>query len=150
MSSILRSPCREAHLLATTDDVYTLGSGKVAEEVAVVGLELSLLRTHENIMVLESQGLRLAIELHALGHALGRNIIVAPVEHHHRIDEESQHKVDKYTTYHDEQSLPGRFAAKLIGLLGLFHLFGIEALVYHARNLTISAQRQPSQTISGV
>ena len=72
------------------------------------------------------------------------------MEQYHGIDEECQYEVNQYATYHDEQALPGRFAAKLVWLFRLFHLFGIETLINHTRNLAISSERQPSQTISSI
>ncbi len=36
------------------------------------------------------------------------------------------------------------------GCIGCSELLGIETLVYHTRNLAISTQWQPSQTVSGI
>ena len=116
-----------------------MGSRERTEHIAIVGLERSLLGTYQDVMILEAQGLGLAVERHALLHVLGSHVVVAPVEENHRIDEERQHEVDQHTTYHDEQSLPGWLGAELPGLLGLFHLLGIETLVDHTRNLAVTA-----------
>ena len=101
-------------------------------------------------MILESKCLSLGIELHTLGHVLGSNIIITPVEEDHRIDEERQHEVDQHTSHHDEQTLPSWLTAELVWLFWLFHLLGIETLVDHTRNLAISSEWQPSQTVSGI
>ena len=62
------------------------------------------------------------------------------MEKNHGIDKERQQKVDQHTTYHDQHSLPGRFASELVWLHRLLELLGIETLIYHTRNLAISAQ----------
>ena len=72
------------------------------------------------------------------------------MEHHHGIDEKSQDEIDQHTTYHDEETLPGRFATELIRLFRLLHLFGIETLVDHTRNLTIATQWQPAHSVSSI
>ena len=59
-------------------------------------------------------------------------------------------KVDQYTTYHNQEALPCRFSSELPRLCWLLHLFGIKALVDHARYLAIAAQRQPAHTILGI
>ena len=101
-------------------------------------------------MVLKSIRLGLLIETHSVGHILDQNVRFAPIKQHHGIDKKSQEKVDGYATNHDEQALPCGFRAKLPRFGWLFHLFGIETLVYHTRYLTIAAQRKPSHSIGSV
>ena len=101
-------------------------------------------------MVLEAQLLCLGIELHTVGHILGSYILITPMEQDHGVDEKSQDKVDQYTTYHNQETLPSWFAAELIRLFRLLHLLGIETLVYHTRDFAISTQWQPSDTISRI
>lgn len=59
----------------------------------------------------------------------------------------SASEVEQHTAHHDQKALPSRFGTKLPRLFGLFHLFGIHRLVYHAGNLDVTAQRQPSYGI---
>ena len=126
------------------------GVREIAIHITVKGLERTKLCSHENIMILETQCLCLGIELHSLSHVLGSYIVFAPMEKNHGIDEESQYEIDQHTANHNQQALPCRLAAEFERLLRLFHLFSIETLVYHTRNLTISSERQPSQTVSGI
>ena len=69
------------------------------------------------------------------------------MEEDHRIDEQRQEEIHQHTADHDQQTLPGRFGTELPRLFGLFHLFGIEALVDHTGNLTIAAEGQPTHAI---
>ena len=140
----------QAHRPAATDDIHTGGCREIAIHIAIIGLELALVGTNQDIVILEAQSLGLCIELHSLGHVLGSHIVITPMEKNHGIDEERQQKVDQHTTYHDQHSLPGRFASELVWLHRLLELLGIETLIYHTRNLAVSTQWQPSQTISGI
>ena len=62
-------------------------------------------------------------------------------------DEKCQQEVHQHSAYHDQQTLPRRFGAEFPRLRGLLHLFGIHRLIYHSRNLTVTAQRQPPHTV---
>ena len=90
-------------------------------------------------MILETNLLGFGIELESHCHILDGHILITPVEKHHGVDEERQEEVHEYTTNHDQQSLPRRFATELPGLYGLFHLFYIETLIDHSCNLTITS-----------
>ena len=69
------------------------------------------------------------------------------MEQHHRIDKQGQEEVNDNAAQHNEQPLPCRFNPKLPRLGGFGHLFCVERLVYHSRNLAISAQRQPAHAV---
>ena len=60
----------QTHRLAITDDIHTRGGRNIAIHIAIEGLKLALLCTHQDIMILESKRLGLGIELHTLGHVL--------------------------------------------------------------------------------
>ena len=83
-------------------------------------------------------------------HILGADILVAPSEEYHGIDEQGQQEVDQHTANHDEQTLPGRFGSELPRLGRLLHLLGVEALVNHAAYLAIAAKGQPSYAILSI
>ena len=138
------------HRFALTDDIDLLSLREITIQIAIKGLELTQIGAYQDILILEAQCLCLGIELHTITHIAGSHIIVAPMEQNHGIDEESQHEVNQHATYHDEQALPCRFAAKLVWLFRLFHLFGIKTFIYHTRNLAISSEWQPSQTIGSI
>ena len=137
----------QTHLLAVADKVYAMGLGEVAVQVGRELLELALVCADEDITVLEAILLGLGIELHTVAHVLHGDIGVAPMEENHRIDEQGQQEVDEHTADHDQQALPGRLRTELPGLLGLFHLLGVETLVNHTGNLTVAAQRKPAHTV---
>ena len=127
-----------------------LGIGNVAIYVYVEALECLAVVAGEDVVVAETDGLGIVVELEAHGHVLCGEIAVAPGEHHHTIDEEGEQEIHQYAANHDEQALPGGLGAEFPGLLGLSHLFFVETLVDHARNLAVAAQGQPSCTILGV
>ena len=140
----------DAHELSIADDVHPLGGGQVTINVGVEVLERTLVGTQQDVMVVESIRLGLLVETHSVSHVLDQDVRLPPIKQHHGIDKKSQEKVDGNTANHDEQALPCGFGAKLPRFGRLFHLFGIETLVYHARNLTVAAQRKPSHTIGSV
>ena len=98
-------------------------------------------------MVLETDSLSLLVVFHTHRHVVHGDITVAPVEQHHGVDEQGQQEIHQHTTDHDQQSLPCGLCAELPWLLGLFHLLGVETLIDHSGNLTVTTQRQPSHTI---
>ena len=139
----------DAHGLAITDNVGTGGLTQGTVHIGTEILELTVLGTYQNITILKTILLGLGVELHTQGHVLGGDVGVAPVEQNHRVDKEGQQEVDQHTANHHQQALPGRFAAELPRLCGLFHLFGIKTLINHTGNLTVTTQWQPTHTILG-
>ena len=101
-------------------------------------------------MVSQSIAFCLVVEHHSLRHILGLNVGFAPNEHDHRVDEEGKKEVHGDATNHHQQALPRGFGAKLPRLGRLGHLFGVETLVNHARNLAVTTQRKPAHAILGI
>ena len=85
-----------------------------------------------------------------MGHILHRNVTIAPCEENHGVDEECEQEIEQYAANHHEKPLPSGLSAELPRLCGLFHLLRVEALVYHARYLAVSAEWQPAHTIGCV
>ena len=98
-------------------------------------------------MVAEAIALSFLIELHAERHVLRGDIVLAPVEHDHAIDKESQQKIDGDTGHHDDEPLPGGLRAELPGLRVALELFGVHALVHHTRYLAVAAEGQPADAV---
>ena len=124
--------------------------GNVAIEVCREVLKGLGIGADEDVSVTETVGLGLLIELHTQCHILDRDVGVAPPEEDLRIDEQGEEEIDQYATNHDEQSLPAGLGTELVILDGLFHLFGIETLVNHARYLAIAAEGNPADAVLGV
>ena len=141
---------RHAGGLSVADDIDKPCLGNAAEEVGVEVLERSSVCSDEDVAVLEAHAFGLLVELHAHLHVLHAHIVLAPSEHNHGVDEQRQQEIDQHAACHDEQTLPRRLRAKLPWLLGLLHLFGVHALVYHAGNLAIAAEGQPAKAVGRV
>ena len=62
----------------------------------------------------------------------------------------SEQEVEEHSGYHDQQALPGRFAAEFPFLRRLLHLLGVHRLVDHAGDLAIASERKPADAIFGV
>ena len=137
----------DAHLLAVTDDVGIVSFGKVAVDINVEVFERTFVGTHQNIVVAETKLLGLGVELHTLAHVGHTHVALAPMEHDHGVDEQCQHKVDRHTSYHDDEPLPRRLGAELPRLRVTLHLLGIHALVDHTGDLAIATERQPTHAV---
>ena len=125
-----------------------MGSRQLAVQVGIELLEQLAVGSNQIVAILEAQLLGLVVKLHS--HLACGDVGLAPGEEDHRVDEQGQEEVDEHAANHDEQSLPGRLRAELPGLFGLLHLLGVEALVDHAGNLAVAAQRQPAHAVLGV
>ena len=66
------------------------------------------------------------------------------------IDDDAQDHVHDDTGYHDDEFLPARFGTQFIWLGFALHLLLVHALVYHADDLHIAAQRQPADAVFGI
>ena len=141
---------RDAHGFAVADDIDTMGLGNVAIEVGGEVLEGLGIGAYEDVSVTETVGLSLLVEFHTQRHILDGDVGVAPPEENLRIDEQGEEEIDQYAANHDEQSLPAGLGTELVILDGLFHLFGIETLVNHARYLAIAAEGNPADAVLGV
>ena len=139
-----------AHLLSVTNYVSLACSSHLAEHVCTEFLEFALVGSYQNVAILESESFRLLVELHAERHVLRLNIVVAPCEKTHCIEEQCKQEVDQYATNHNQQTLPCRLRTELPRLSWLLHLIGIERFVDHTRYLAVAAQRQPAYTICSV
>ena len=137
----------DTHLLAVTDDVGIVSFGKVAIDINIEVFERTLVGTHQDVVVAEAQLFGLCVEFHALTHVCHTHVAFAPVKHDHGIDEQCQHKVHRHTSHHDDEPLPCRLGAELPRLRVSLHLFGVHALVDHACDLAIAAERQPAHAV---
>ena len=98
-------------------------------------------------MILESESLSIIIELHTHCHILNGIVFVAPCIEHGRIDDEGEDEVDHNAASHDEESLICLLATELPRLCRSSELLGCLCLVNHTVDLTVTANRQPSDTI---
>src|SRR5574344_852634 len=129
------------HGFSLTNHLHLLCCSDIAIQVGTKIFEGTLLCSHENITIAETESLSLFIKLHTASHVFHWHIGISPIEENHGVDKQRKEEVDQHTAYHDQQSLPCRFASELPRLCGLLHLVGIEALVDHTGNLAITAKR---------
>ena len=127
-----------------------MGLGKRSKEVGIEVFEVLLIRSDKHVAIFKAQTFGLIIELHTHCHILNTNIRVAPIEQNHRVNEQSEQEINQYAARHYQQTLPRWLATKLPRLYRLFHLFSVEALVYHTCDLAITAQRQPAYAVNGI
>ena len=78
----------------------------------VGGIEGSPVEAHQAVAVAEACFLQLFAEVHALGHCLEGNHVVAPVEGDADIDAYCENEVEHHACHHDAQPLPCRLRAQ--------------------------------------
>ena len=138
------------HLLAVAQHVNLRSVSQTAIHVSLGVLELAEVGAEQDVVIMESERLSLLVELHSERHILRADVVLAPCEEAHGVDEKRQKEVDKHAAYHDKQSLPCRFRAELVCLGRLFHLLGVHRFVNHTRYLAVAAERKPTDAVRSV
>ena len=63
------------------------------------------------------------------------------------VDEHAKNEVDGDAAHHDDEALPGGFGSELPRLGRFGHLLLVHALVDHAGNLDVAAEREPTDAV---
>ena len=106
-----------------------------------------MVESHNNIALLHPHIGKNGIAYHPVFHIFSRQVGFTPGKQDSDINGKGQQHIHHHPSQHNQQALPGGFGTKFPGLSGLFHLLGIHRFVHHSRNLHISSQRQPADTV---
>ena len=109
-------------------------------EVSVVAQGFAVV-AKDAVAVLEAEGLEFGVDVD--GVFVGE-FGLTPHKQHARVDDEAEDEVDDDAAKHDDQALPRGLGAKFPRLGRLGHLLGVHALVDHACDLDVAAQREPA------
>ena len=138
---------RDGRFHAVAQHRHTTCFHNPAEGSRTKSVKLLAVCLEKDIAVLETNLVERFAVIHSVLHVLQRQVGLSPSIKHHGIDKQRQEEVEQHSSNHNHQTLTGRFGTKLIGLGRLRHGFLVHALVYHARNLAIASQRQPTDAI---
>ena len=128
---------------------HLVGSDHVLQTLSIGMVKNLAIGFQGDITILEAN-LMGAVAIHHTLSCVGEfHVFFAHAVSDAGIDDNGQQEVEHHAAQHDEQALPCRLAAELIGLGGLFQCLGIHRFVNHAADGTIATQRQPTDAILG-
>ena len=109
-------------------------------EVAVIVERLAVV-AKDAVAVLKAEGLEFGVDVDGM---LVGEFGFTPHKQHAGVDDEAEDEVDDDAAQHDDEALPSGLGTELPRLGRLGHLLGVHALVDHACDLDVAAQRQPA------
>ena len=115
-------------------------------EVAGPGHGLSA-EGQDDVPVLQAGVLERLGEGHAVGERVELEIPFTPDEEDKAVDQHAENEVDGDASEHDDEALPGGLGPELPRLRRLGHLLLVHALVNHAGDFDIAAEREPADAV---
>ena len=101
----------------------------------------------DDVPVLQAGVLQRLGEGHAVGERVELEVPFTPDEEDEAIDEHAEDEVDGDAPEHDDEALPCGLGPELPRLGWFGHLFLVHALVDHAGNLDVAAEREPTDAV---
>ena len=143
-----------------TVDIESDGVGP-AEDPCLTHFPASKLRLqHPEIfrnIVVEGENLVSGAEPHLLRKLVGIDLrslvgdVAPPPDSHDQAEgDDGEDEVVEHPSGHHQQALPGIVRAEFPALRLALHLVQVHALVYHARDLAVAAERKPSYAVFGL
>ncbi len=151
LDQLLHGQSEAYPLAAALDYDLTVGIGYQKRLQYLVDVDrLATVDRYDAVAVLESESVPRLVEGVAVDHVVVGVVGASPRIQYARVYHYGQQDVHQYAGQHDYKPLPRRLGAELPRLYGLFHLFGVHALVDHAGDLHVAAERQPAHAVLGV
>ena len=146
LAKVLRQ--RNGHLLSVALNSHL---ARIVQNESLVDvlktLRLFTVKGQNLIAIAKSVVIHEGIAMHAISGIFRWNNFFTPGKKNDAVNDDTHNHIDQHASNHDDQTLPGRFSAKLPGLSGLRHLLFVHALIHHPRDFHITSQRQPANPV---